>query len=362
MLRTLLPASASPAEPGYRGGMKLPAAVLLTLAATASAARADTTATVTLSPEGMMLAQAMGISPAELAAQIKTRVDDAYQTGRINQFLKEFTNATSFSQRGIGVDYSSAPTGFMAGLAANLAVAGDADVYDRERPTGGLAVNFSLMLGLNLAEWKHPKWTVFANGFYQSASLGDLEGSITSGGAHVQYNVLQPAASGGAGTALRWLGLSLTSGVEYTRWNFGTGGTTLSTDFNVEGGGMTQPITLNSTGRFDLRSNAVTVPIEATTGIRIALIASLFVGAGIDLTPVGNSTVNASLDGTLNTSDGRNLGMVNISGNGDSKGSPGQFRLLAGGQVNLWKLKIFAQANVSQAPAASVAVGLKFVQ
>jgi hypothetical protein len=335
---------------------------LLVLLLSLGTAHAETTATVTLSPEGMMLAQAMGISPAELAAQIKTRVDDAYHTGEINSFLKEFTDATSFSQRGIGVDYSSAPTGFMVGMAANLALAGDPDIHDTDHPTGGIAVNFSILLGMNLSEWKHEKWTIFANGFYQSASLGDLEGSITSAGAHVQYNVVAPAKSGGAGTALRWLGLSLTSGLEYTRWNFGTGGTTLSTKFDVSGGGMTQPITLNSTGRFDLRSNAVTVPIEVTTGIRIALISTLFVGAGIDLTPVGNSTVSASLDGVLNTDDGRDLGDVNISGNGDSDGSRGQFRLLAGGQVNLWKLKIFAQANVSQAPAASIAVGLKFVQ
>jgi hypothetical protein len=340
--------------------MKLPVTVL-SLVVAASVAHADTAVTVTLSPEGMMAAQAMGISPADLAAQVKTRVDDAYHTAQINDFLKEFTNATSFSQRGIGVDYSSAPRGFLVGLASNLALAGDPDIHDHDHPTGGLAVNFSVLLGMNLSEWKHDRWTVFANGFYQSASLGDLDGSITSAGAHVQYNLLQPLESGGTGTALRWLGLSLTSGLEYTRWNFGTNGTTLSTDFDVSGGGMTQPITLHSVGRFDLRSNAVTVPVELTTGIRIALIATLFVGAGVDLTPVGKSTVDASLTGHLDSSQG-DLGTVTITGDGDASGSPGQFRLLAGGQVNLWKLKIFVQANVSQAPAASVALGFKFVQ
>ena len=95
--------------------------------------------------------------------------------------------------------------------------------------------------------------------------------------------------------------------------------------------------------------------------MRIALIASVFVGAGIDLTPVGRSTLDAGLNGNVHTDDGRDLAAVTITGDGDSKGSPGQFRLLAGGQVNLWKLKIFVQANVSQAPAASVALGLKFV-
>lgn len=336
--------------------------VLLGVVCSVGAARADTTVTVTLSNEGQQLAQAMGISPAELAMQVKGKIDDAYQTGRITGFLKEFTNATSFSQRGIGVDYSSAPTNFMVGLAANLAIAGNPDIHDKEHITGGLAANFSILLGMNLSEWDHKKWTVFANGFYQEASLGDLDGSITSAGAHVQYNVVEPAASGGTGTVARWLGLSLTSGLEYTRWNFGTGGTPLSTPFDLSGGGMTVPVTFDSTGRFDLHSNALTVPIEVSTGLRIALVSTVFVGAGIDLTPGGKSTIDAGLTGNVKAeADGRDLGSVTITGDGESKGSPGQFRVLAGGQVNLWKLKIFVQANVSQAPAASVALGLKFV-
>jgi hypothetical protein len=339
----------------------LRSAVLLSLLLSAGAAHADNTVTVTLSNEGQQLAQAMGISTAELAMQVKSKIDDAYHTARINDFLKEFTNATSFSQRGIGVDYSSAPTNFMVGLAANLAIAGDPDIHDKQHITGGLAANFSILLGMNLSEWNHKKWTIFANGFYQEASLGDLEGSITSAGAHVQYNVIQPAASGGAGTVARWLGLSLTSGLEYTRWNFGTGGTELTTPFDLSGGGMTVPVSFDSTGRFDLRSDALTVPIEVSTGVRIALISTLFVGAGIDLTPGGKSTLDASLDGNVHTDDNRDLGTVTITGDGDSKGSAGQFRVLAGGQINLWKLKIFVQANVSQAPAASVALGLKFV-
>ena len=339
----------------------LRSALLLTLVSSLGIAHADTTVTVTLSNEGQQLAQAMGVSPAELAMQVKSKIDEAYQTARINGFLKEFTDATSFSQRGIGVDYSSAPKDFMVGLAANVAIAGNPDVLDSQHITGGLAANFSLMLGMNLSQWDHKKWTVFANGFYQEASLGDLQGSITSFGAHAQYNLVEPAASGGAGTVARWLGLSLTSGIEFTRWNFGTGGTKLSTPFDLSGGGMSTPVTFDSTGKFDLRSTALTVPIEVSTGVRIALISTLFVGAGIDLTPGGKSTLAAGLTGNVHTSDNRDLGSVTITGDGDSKGSPGAFRVLAGGQVNLWKLKIFVQGNVSQAPAASIALGLKFV-
>ena len=324
-------------------------------------AHAQSAVIVQLSPEGDALAQQLGVSPAELAADVKARVDDAYQTANIAEFLEAFTDATSFSARGIGVDYASAPRGLIAGVAASLAAAGDERIRSEERPTAGVAANLAVMIGMNLREWKHPRWTVFANGFYRNAATEQLDGNVTSAGAHVQYHLIPPAADAGVKTMMRWIGLSLTSGIELTRWDLSSGGSTLSTDFTVGDGANTAPITLDAIGRLDLTSTAVTVPLEATTGIRIALLATLYVGVGVDFT-VGRSTIDSNLGGTLRSSDNRGLGTVEITAAGTNNGSPGTARVLAGAQVNLWKLKLFAQINASQAPAASIGFGLKFVQ
>ncbi len=324
-------------------------------------ARAQSAVTVRLSPEGDMLAQQLGVSAAELAAQIKGRVDDIYQTASIDDFLEAFTDATSFSARGIGADYASVPRGLIAGLAANVSAAGDEDIRSKERPTAGIAANFAVMVGINLREWRHPRWTVYANGFYRNAATEQLDGSVTSAGAHVQYQLLPPSAEAGAETFMRWIGVSLTTGLEYTRWKLGSDGDTLSTSFSVGSGSNTAPVALDSVGRLDLTSTAVTVPLEATTGIRVALIATLYVGAGLDFT-IGRSTIDSSLSGVMRSSDGRDLGTVDITATGSNNGSPGTARILAGVQLNLWKLKLFGQVNASQAPAASIAFGLKFVQ
>lgn len=336
-------------------------AALLPAALLPSLSRADTAVAVQLSPEGEQLAQQIGVSPAELAALVKARVDDAYSTANIGDFLEAFTDATSFSARGIGVDYASAPRGLIAGLAANLAFAGDENVRSDDRPTAGLAANLAVMVGMNLGEWKLPRWTVFANGFYRNAATERLDGNITSAGAHVQYTVIPPAASDGTGTFLRWIGVSATTGIEFTRWKLGTGDDVLSTDFTVGSGGNETSLILDSSGRLDLTSTAVTIPLEATTGMRIALLATLYVGVGLDVT-IGRSTVHARLDGMLHTTDNRNMGTVAITGDGSNNGSPGSARVLAGLQVNLWKVKLFVQLNASQAPAASIGFGLKFVQ
>lgn len=337
------------------------AAVVLALAGS-SAVHADTDVAVRLSLEGDRIAQELGISPAELAAQIKARVDEVYETANLDAFLGDFTDATSFSARGLGVDYASAPRGFLAGIAANVAAAGDGDLRSEVSPSAGLAANLAVMVGMNLREWNAPRWTVFANGFWGNASTDWLDGEFFSVGGHVMYHVLPPAPGTGTSSAvLRWIGLSVTSGVEVTRWKLGTDDDPLTASFDVTGsrGGMN--LTLDTTGRLDLTSTTATFPVEVTTGIRIALVSTLYVGAGIDLS-AGSSEIEASLAGSMRAADGSDVGDVAIGASDASTGSPVTARILAGVQLNLWKLKLFGQVNASQVPAASVAFGLRFVQ
>ncbi|MGE0395848.1 MAG: hypothetical protein AB7T06_03895 [Kofleriaceae bacterium] len=214
---------------------------------------------------------------------------------------------------------------------------------------------------MNLAEWKLSRWTIFANGFYRNAELERLDGTILSAGAHVQYTIIPAPAGGGTGRFVRWIGLAATSGVELTRWSLGTGSDTLSTDFDVGSGNNTAHVDVDSTGQLDLRSLAITVPLEATTGLRIMWLATLYAGVGVDFT-LGNADVTANMNGIARADDGRELGTVAITGEGYANGSPATLRALVGLQLNLWKLKLFSQLNASQSPAVSVAFGLKFVQ
>src|SRR5688572_5093829 len=81
--------------------------------------------TIGLNGQGMTYAQQLGISTAELEDQIQAEIDDKYATANIDGFLKAFTNATSFSARGIGVDYASAPSHLLFGVAVSVAAAGE---------------------------------------------------------------------------------------------------------------------------------------------------------------------------------------------------------------------------------------------
>jgi len=332
--------------------------ILVTLALP-SAALADSSVTVTLTPEGMAYAAAAGITPNDLQMRIKDQVDTAYDTANVNKFLRSFGDATTFAQRGIGVDYMSLPGSFMLGVGAQVGIASSDELTLDSRPTaGGGAVNASIMIGYNLKEQGAPRWTLFANGFYEKGDTDQLNGNIATGGFHIQYRLAEPQVDEGVGAAIvRWGGLDLTTGIEFTRWSFGAN-QTITQQYQVQG--VSDPLTLTSMGRFDLSSTAGTIPIELTTGLRIALLVSIYAGVGFDITG-GKSTVDADLTGTMTTPDKQNIGNVHITETGSNTSSPGQLRGLAGVQINLWKLKVYAQANVSQIPAASLGFGVRLV-
>ncbi|MEZ4360868.1 MAG: DUF6588 family protein [Kofleriaceae bacterium] len=323
-------------------------------------AAADANVTVALTPAGEALALATGSSPMQLAADIKAKVDRAYQTRDVPGFLRAFTDATAFSQRGLAVDYVSVPSSFIIGLGGNVAVASK-DVLDADAPTAGAAANLGFMLGGNLAGSGLPRWTLFVNGFYNSASTDRLSGNLASAGAHAQVKILQAAQDKGLVRAFRWTGLDLTSGIEYTRWKLNAN-KGLVNDFTVGSGPTATDLRLTSEGKFELTSNAVTVPVELSTGFRVLGLLSIYGGVGIDFT-AGSSTVDAALSGQARTTDGSNtdVGTVTITADGDNTASPAAMHALAGLQLNLWKLKAFVQGNVAQTPAASVSFGLRLV-
>lgn len=321
-------------------------------------AAADSSVTVTLTTEGRALATAAGTTPEEMANRIKGEIEDAYNTNDVSGFLTAFTDATAFSQRGLAVDYVSTPSSFVIGFGGNVSVAGDDSFDADESPTAGAAVNLGLMLGANLASQGLPRWTLYGNAFYNKASTDRLKGNLTSLGAHAQVKLIKPVEDKGIARAFRWIGVDVTSGVEYTRWSLDAADD-LQNDFTVSG----YDLTMTSNGAFNLTSNAITIPVEATTGFRVLGLLSVYGGAGVDFS-YGESTVDAALDGDVTTDQAGvevDVGNAVITADGKGDASPAALHALVGAQVNLWKLKIFTQANVSQIPAASVSFGLRLV-
>lgn len=336
-------------------------ASLVALAAAPALSAAQSVVNVTLSPDGEQLATELGVSGPELANRIRTNIDEAYGTANVPAFLQSFADATSFSSRGLGVDYASNPSGGVIGVGVNVAGAAS-DGFDRndENPVGGVAANLAIMAGVNLSGMGHPGITLYGNGFYRKGTLNELSGSIMSVGGHIQIKLLDKTGVGSA-SVLRWSGIDLIGGVEMTRWKLDLEHP-FSTDIAVDGQGNTSAdLEVTANGNFHLGSTNMTVPIELTTGFRVALLVAFYVGAGADI-QMGNADTNLNLTGEIHTKDGaRNIGTATAAVSDEHGPTQLAPRALAGVQLNLWKLKVFVQGNVSPIPAASLGFGVRLV-
>jgi hypothetical protein len=327
-------------------------------------ADASSDVSITLNEDGKRLAQELGLDLETFEQDVETKVTGALQLSEVQRFLRSFANASSFSSRGIGVDYASNSERYVLGFAANIAVSADLG-GDDDVPTVGVAPNFTLMGGVNLRRWKHPELTLFGNLFHYDADSGALHGGITSLGLHAQYKLFTPT-SGVARHFARWGGLDLTGGVELARWDLGLGGD-LSQSFDVgTEGGASSEITAAVGGRFDLGATTVTMPIEVTTNVRLLYVLGLYAGAGLDV-QVGAAEISAGTSGSLRaTRPGspemiETIGEVSASAQGSNSPSALGYHLLFGAQLNLWRLKIFAQASVQPISDISVAAGMRVV-
>ena len=319
--------------------MRVAAVVLLGIGATA---RADTaTVNVMLTPAGEQLAQGLGDSNVqELITRVQDEVNTIYQTQRIGPLLDAFLTTTEFANKSLGVDYQTQPGEIQIGVVADGALSTDEAFTTSSSVTTGAIVNIGVMAGANLGRWTSPRWSVFANAFYESGLLRSLDGHLLTLGAHVQYKLVMPTPP----SAVRWTGVDVTSGLELARWTLGNSAP-IVTHFTVTGDtpGESRNLTLTSVGSLSLVATTFTVPIEVTTGVRFGDVFALFAGGGIDMT-VGSSTLTASLDGDLTiTQDGTDVGTVIITASGAQSPSFFDVHALAGLQLDLPHVHFFVE-------------------
>ena len=334
--------------------MRALAAALLVLAP--ALARGDSSSvSVTLTPAGQQLASDFGDSEATLIQKVQDAITNIYQTARISSLLDAFVSTTEFANRSLGVDYDTRPSELMIGVVTDGALDSDEAFRTGGHLTTGAIVNLAVMAGVNFGRWDHPRWSVFANGFYESGSLKGLDGHLLTAGAHVQYKAIQ----GTAPSAARWIGLDVTSGLELSRWTLGEGAP-IVTSFTLQGTtpGESRNLTLTSVGTLSLVATTFTIPIEVTTGIRLLDTVAIYAGGGVDVS-AGSSTITAGLAGDLTiTQDGTPVGNVQITASGDQSAPLFAVHALAGLQLELPHFQFFVQGLI--APSVyGAAVGIR---
>ena len=186
---------------------------------------------------------------------------------------------------------------------------------------------------------------------YADVGDGDIADGVAfnslSLGLLANYRLIE-TRSLGAGV-LRWRGISLGSGVVYQRneleidLDFGE----VDEPIDVDAGGVERSLimTLDPVLTAKVTSDSIVVPLEVTTGLRIAWLLDLNVGAGIDLS-FGNSEITLGINSPVildgDTSD-IEVTPGSIAVNEGTKGDGPEFvrpRLTAGVGLNLGPVKV----------------------
>lgn len=335
-------------------GMARAFAGVVALVGAVSAAHADSSIDITLNQLGNEVAAQIGTSSAQLAADARAKIDALFQLSGLPPLLRSFADTGSFAARGLGVSYQTDPGDRMFGVVVAGAIASDVELSSK-RPLSATVLDYALFGGVNLARWNHPRWTVFANGSYAASTIRALAGNLITLGAHVQYQLVPPTGP----RAARWTGVTVTTGLEYARWAVGLA-STYYTNVTVTGSADSASVRLYNTGTLEVLAQTITVPLEISTGVRLAEVLGAYVGAGAAAT-TGSSTIEAALDTTMTVGAERMpIGTARITASEASAPSTWSAHAFGGLELRAPYVHVYAQGAIAT-DVLGVALGVRAV-
>jgi hypothetical protein len=327
-------------------------------------------------------ANALGVSdPQQLTNDILNQVNNIFQVADVGAFLKDFQNTQAFSSKGLGVDYASETTLAEVGATISFATSVDKSYnkpsgsYSDPMPLSSGGLNFSLMGGLGLGLIGLDPVMIFGNWFKGNASFGQLDGSYDNWGVHGQVRLLGPSRKMSAAKFLiRWGGIAITSGADYSRMTLNARKDLQSTFALPAYSGVSQgTVSIQNQGTltFSLQQTTWTVPLEFTTSLRLLSLLTIYGGFGLDFQLGGGSDLDinmtsGNLTGKVSSAAGTtpvgDLGTATITVKQHANPSAARFREIIGLQVGVFDIvRVFVQVNntPSSPSLTSIAAGLR---
>lgn len=371
---------------------KIVAVTMIVLAAATGAWGAQQT----LSGNGITLSYddttcGAGVSQADCNSLMQSAFNsntNQFQLNGLKDYLKYMSSAQAMSTKGQGVDYTTNPSVFVFGatIGAAVDIGGQTLAAARESltksgsiPAVGGAYQFSVMGGVNLGVFKMlpafgpidlKKLSVYVHGggfnFSDIIKQDGVTAKSSQFGFHAKYKIIDPKSLGFG--LLNWGGLDFLTGL-----TFASNSLTYQKSFDEQSTGsgtVTDPqIKIKPAGTIGITNNAIAVPFEVSTSVRLLYILSLFGGAGIDLNfgkttvdmAVSSSSITSTVGGVTNTVSGN----LRISAAESSAGRFGDVRFFTGFALNLVPLKntnvlsLVGQANISTGGGYGVIVGVR---
>ncbi len=324
----------------------------LLLVHSALAAAPVVTVDITLPPQ----AQQAGLDATELEQTLTDAIGQELHTVDLAAYMDQMANANVLSAKGLGVDYASDMQRFELGGGVGTAVNGAGFQFTSGGglPETGFALQVGLMAGLNLGiaspkESALRRFRLYVNGMSATTKRDPFTATFLNYGGHLQIQMIK---GGDKTSGLRWGGLDLTSGYEFSSYIL---------ELNKGLPVVSDNLEWNASGDMVLRAQAQSIPIELSTNLHIFVVTA-FVGGGGDYNLSGDSEASIGINGPITlTYNGQSADVGTASASISQAGVASTFtpRVFAGAQADIFMVKVYGQLNVTLDHSVGGHVGLR---
>lgn len=339
-------------------------------------------------PTQIVLTPANDATYGAQTSALLNAIANKYQLSTLSDVARGNSSAQALAAMGSGTSYAMGDYTFLVGGGGALAVnavnqtLGDVigklgDLSSDGMPRFGVGAQLSAVVGMNLKNLRTPRYlgpfemsrlTILANFMSTSANnlASGLSLSATVAGLHAQYQMRRAQ-----GTRIQYGEILLTTGFDYSRlaaaYDSTSGSKALTTTTVGSSTAADPQLTWAPTGTLAIASGSGTVPIEASTYLRLFYVLSIYAGGAVDFN-VGKATTDIHLTGTVTGNAGAGTSTVGSGSLDVSISASPQFasaRGFLGLQLNLVPaangsmLGLFVQGNATTLNGFSIASGLR---
>ncbi len=292
-----------------------------------------------------------------LLDQLENEINKNFPQIDAGGYLRAIGNATVTAGSGIGADYQNPFKLFVVGVQGGLGVdpgtltLNNALKSENASKIKGIGIQAGLVGGLNLSSLPSEKIgfipTAKAKLFFHilpaKKSFKEVTINVLDVGTHYQYQWIDEVSFG---PLLRWNGVSLTTGLSYskTKLNY-TKAIAKSSSYSVGG----TPTTASFSGDIETKANIgiFTVPLEISSAVRLLYFLQFFGGLGADLN-YGTASGGATLaNSTFSTSPAVVTGTPTASLGAKKGPNLVDARYFVGTGLELFALNIYGQFTQS---------------
>lgn len=302
-----------------------------------------------------------GIDPTLIdaaVAELETKVMSNLPNTDQSEFFEAMGNASVMAGKDLAndpinhIDYAMVFLGVGIGVDLNKKEYDDikdseGDVDFNKAPGVGAQLGFGIGTHgkfLPKSHFNGEKWSFFINYLPYNYEKKDLSLKIRTGGIHLRYQLLSGY------DLIRWKMLRLepvflTFGYEFNKikGRFSQDIAEVYTDNNNN-----ISATYNGTGVIALDVMTHSIPVTISSGITLLYFLTVYGGLGLDLSQgsaQGQGTLEDNPGLTITQGGSTATGTATLNLGDKNNPSPLLSRAFVGAQINLWNLKIFAQAQ-----------------